>query len=384
MIQALLVIAAVGGAVGLVLLVLNLRMIPRLSGVHPAAAALPLVSIVVPARNEERSVEAAVRSHLAQRYANLEVIVVDDRSSDQTGEILAGLAAADSRLTIVAGTDPPPGWLGKPYALHQGARTARGTLILFADADVVYHAESLEQAVTLLERDRIDLLAIMPRIEAQGFWENVLMPLLPSSVYLGAGFLLNRDRPRWLAGGAGAGNLIRRAVYDALGGHEALRNSVVDDVRLALIARLGGYRTRVVRAEDRVSVRMYRGFAEICRGFTKNIAYVFQGGLGFAFAVLTGITLWIGLAPASTLLAALLGVPVPRSGILLAAAAYGLAVLARLAMACAIGSPRWPAWTHPLMALVWTGIIVRSVYARVVRKRLTWRGRVFDARDAQF
>ncbi|MGH9315523.1 MAG: glycosyltransferase, partial [Thermoanaerobaculia bacterium] len=370
MIQALLLVAAAGGAICLALLAVNLWTIPRLSGVRPATEGLPRVSIIIPARNEERSVEAAVRSHLAQRYPDFEVMVVDDRSSDRTGEIVARIAREDPRLTIVAGTEPPPGWLGKPHALHRGAQVASGGLFLFADADVVYHPESLGQAVTLLEERRIDLLAVMPRIEAEGFWENVLMPLLPGAVYLGAGFLLNFDRPRWIAAGSGAGNLIRRTVYEALGGHEPLKNSVIDDVRLALNARQAGHRTRAVRAEDRISVRMYRGFREVCDGFTKNIAYVFQGPLGLAFAGLTGVTLLIGLAPALTLAAVLLGAPVARADIVLAAAAYGLMVSARLAMALAIGGPLWPAWTHPLMAAVWTGIIGRSFYDRVVRRRL--------------
>ncbi|HSS45635.1 MAG TPA: glycosyltransferase family 2 protein [Thermoanaerobaculia bacterium] len=384
MIQALLVVTTAAGAICLALLAVNLWTIPRLSEVRPATAGLPRVSIIIPARNEERSVEAAVRSHLAQRYADFEVIVVDDRSSDRTGEIVARIARDDPRLTVVACAEPPPGWHGKPHALYRGAQVASGGLLLFADADVVYHPEGLGQAVTLLEEGRIDLLAVMPRIEAEGFWENVLMPPLPAAIYLGAGFLLNLDRPRWIAAGGGAGNLIRRTVYEALGGHEALKNSVIDDVRLALNARQAGHRTRAVRAEDRISVHMYRGFREVCDGFTKNIAYVFQGAFGLAFAGLTGVTLLIGLAPALTLAAALLGAPVPRDDVVLAAAAYGLMVSARLAMALAIGSPLWPAWTHPIMAVVWAGIIGRSLYDRVVRRRLTWRGREFDARAVRF
>lgn len=384
MIHALLVAATAAGAISLALLAVNLSTMPRLSGVRPATEGLPRASVIIPARNEERSIEAAVRSHLAQRYTDFEVIVVEDRSSDRTSEILARIAREDPRLTVVAGSDPPPGWLGKPHALHLGARVASGTVLLFADADVVYHPESLVQAVTLLEQRRIDLIAVMPRFESDGFWESVLMPFVPAAIYLGAGFLLNLDRPRWIAAGAGAGNLIRRSVYEAIGGHAALKDSVVDDVRLALNARRAGHRTRGVRAEDRISVRMYRGFREVCDGFTKNLAYIFQGTLGLAFFGLTGLTLLFGLAPIVVLAAALLGPSVSRSDVLLAVAAYGLAVSARLAMARAVDSPLWPAWAYPIQTAVWTGVICRSFYYRIVQRRLTWRGREFDARAARF
>jgi chlorobactene glucosyltransferase len=384
MIHPLLVIAAAAGALSLALVAVNLALTPRLSRVRVADAAHPRVSIVIPARNEERSIEAAVTSHLAQAYSDFEVLVVEDRSSDRTAEILASIARENPQLTVIAGADPPAGWLGKPHALHQGARAAKGALLLFADADVVYRPGALAEAVAHLEERRADLLALLPRLEAEGFWENVLMPFVLGAYFLGPGFLANWDRPRWLAVGGGAGNLIRRSAYDALGGHEALRDSVIDDVRLALKAKRAGFRTRAVRAEDRVTVRMYRGFREVCDGFTKNMAYAFNGALGVFLFASTAFNILIAIAPALVLAAALLGARLPGSDLALAAVAYGLAVLARLLMAQALKERLWPAFTHPFMLAVWAGIIGRSLYHRIVRRRLTWRGREFDARTARF
>ena len=223
--------------------------------------------MVIPARDEEEEIERAVRSHLAQDYPDLQVVVVDDRSTDRTPAILARLNAEDSRLVVVAGEEPPVGWLGKPHALWQGARVADAEILLFADADVRYDARTLSEAVTVFEERGLDLLAFFPRIEMHGFWENVLLPYLSVGVFLGFGFVAVRPRFRGLALGAGVGNLVRRRAYDAVGGHEALADSVVDDVHLAIAIKRAGLRTGVLRADDRIAVRIYRGFRGVWNGF---------------------------------------------------------------------------------------------------------------------
>lgn len=363
---------------------LNFASTPRLSRRRPRPARAPPVSIVIPARNEDRALERAVRSHLSQEYPDFEVIVVNDRSTDRTGEILAALSQENSRLTVIAGSEPPEGWLGKPNALHQGALAATGELLLFADADVMYDRRTLWEAVSFLSSSGADFVALLPRMEAVGFWENVLMPFVLGAYFAGIGFLANVPRPRWAAAGGGAGNLIRRSAYESLGGHAALKASVVDDVHLALMAKRGGFRTRAIRAEDRVSVRMYRGFTEVVNGFTKNIAYTVNGLLGAVIMTMTAMITVFWVVPPLTLAAALLGAPVPTQDVLIAAAAFALVVAARLAVAAVLRDPLWPAVTHPIMSAVWAFIICRSLYHRIVRRRLVWRGREFDARGAGF
>src|SRR5262249_4436828 len=280
MIHALLAAALGGWVITLLLLLVNLAAVPRLTRSLPAGLVFPRVSMIVPARDEERQVARSVASHLAQDYPDYEVIVVNDRSTDSTGEILASLPDPAGRLRVIEGTETPPGWLGKPYAISQGARMATGEILLFVDADVVYHHRALTEAVATLESRRADFLCLLPRMDAEGFWEKILMPNVMGSFFLGAGFFANLDRPRWLAAGGGAGNLIRREAYERLGGHAALKDSVVDDVHLAFAAKGSGFRTRVVRADDRISVRMYAGFREVWDGFTKNVAYIFNGAWG--------------------------------------------------------------------------------------------------------
>jgi len=339
---------------------------------------------VIPARNEAAAIEEAARSHLAQDYSSIEVVVVDDRSTDGTSEILTRLAARHSGLVVVSGVDPPEGWLGKPHALFQGARRAAGELILFADADVVYAPTAVTDAVAMLEREKLDLLALFPRLEMEGFWENTLMPYLAVSYFFGPSFWINSDTQRRFAAGGGAGMLVRTSVYRAAGGHEALRASIIDDLGLAIRVRRAGGRCRMAMADDRVRLRMYRGFREVFDGFTKNIAYVFEGGFGAFLGAFTLFTLLAWSLPAVVLVAAALGTAVPRRDVALAAAAFGLTALARAILGVYLKYPLWTSLTQPLTAAVWAAITVRSFAWRFLHRRVRWRGRTYDAGHARF
>lgn len=368
----------------LVLFFVNAATTLRLSTPRDVGGARPKVSVIVPARNEARGIEAAVRSHLAQAYSNLEVVVVDDRSSDGTAAILERLAAEDPRLIVVRGAEPPPGWLGKPHALFQGAEKARGELFLLADADVLYAPEAVAEAVALLEAERLDLVALLPKVEMRGFWENVLMPYLAGSYFFGPGFLFNSDRQRRFAVGGGAGMLVRASAYRKAGDHRALRTSMIDDLHLAIRVRRSGGRCRMVAADDRVRLRMYRGLREIVDGFTKNMAYVFEGWLGVFLAVSTIFSFVAWTLPAAVLVARAAGAAVPGGDLVWAGAAVALAVLARAALALYLAYPLWPALTQPFMALVWTLITLRSLAWRFVRREVRWRGRTYPASRAGF
>jgi chlorobactene glucosyltransferase len=388
MLHAALAAAAGIEAVFLALVLANLALLPRLPrralSAALAAPVAPSVSIVVPARNEERDVEASVRSYLAQDHPDLEVVVVDDRSTDATPVILERLAREDRRLRVVPGVEPPTGWLGKPHALFQGAEAARGKLLLFADADVRYAPDTVSRAAAHAESGKLDFLCLLPRIEMRGFWENVLLPYLYVALFQSPAFAANWRRPRWIAVGGGAGNLVRRGVYEKVGGHAALRDSVIDDVRLGFTVKAAGFRFGLVRAEDAVGVRMYRGFREVVDGFTKNAAYVYQGAVGVGFFALTAATLGSALFPPAALAATVLGAPIAGGDVRLALAGTILALLSRFVLARALRDPLWPAFTHPIMAAIWTGILSRSLFHRFVRRRLKWRGREFEARGARF
>jgi len=344
----------------------------------------PRVSIIIPARDEALAIEGAVRSHLSQDYPDFEVIVVDDRSTDETPAILARLAAENSRLRVIGGVEPPTGWLGKPHAQHQGSAVATGEILLFADADVTYDSMALAEGVETLERRELDLLGFFPRLEMVGFWENVLMPCLPVSYFFGPAFLFNSDWQRRFAAAGGAGMLMRTEAYRAAGRHEAIRSSVIDDIHLAIRVRRAGGRCRMVMADHRVHIRMYRGFREVVDGFTKNLAFTFAGGGAIPLALSTVFSFAAWTIPALVLVAAACGLDVPARDVRLAAGAVGITVVARIALSRFLKYPLWAALTQPLMAAVWLAIAVRSFTWRFLRRELVWRGRRYDAAKAGF
>jgi len=353
-------------AFALLNVILNLLLIGR-----PRKAALerePFVSIVIPARDEERAIERTVRALLAQDYSAFEVIVVDDRSTDSTGAILAGIAAEDARLIVVHGEEPPAGWLGKTWALHQGSLRARGEMLLFLDADVHYAPRTLATAVEQIEASGLAMLFLYPHFEMSGLWENAVMPAVPMTPFMFPLWLGERFPLPFLGLGGGTGNLIRRAEYDAVGGHEALRDAVVDDVGLAHHVRRNRHRTGVIRADHLVSVRMYHGLDEIVRGFTKN-AFT---AIGRSYLISAIFVVVLFLAHLFPFMLPLIPVVV-------------LIIVTRLIFFTAMRYPLWSALLlHPLLALVWIWITIRSAWITGVRGKVTWRGRTYDAGRTRF
>jgi len=351
--------------------IVNLAVVPRLRVRAPERAWR--VSVIVPARDEERTIGRTVQALLAQTYEPIEIIVVNDRSQDATGAILDALR--DPRLVVINGVEPPEGWLGKPWALHQGSGRASGELLLFVDADVIYEPEAVGAAVAQLESRDVSLIALFPRMVMHGFWEHVVMPNLAVFAF---SFLplwaANRIRIPLLAVGGGPGNLVRRADYDAAGGHEALRDAVVDDVGLARLMRRGGWRTEVVRADEHVSVRMYHGLGEIVEGFTKNAFAVFHYSYPLAITFFL-LALVFHLLPFALAL----------TGDTLALVTIALIALTRLVLFSALRYRLDNALLgHPLMIGTWCWILVRSVWTTGIRRQLHWRGRVYDARGTRF
>ena len=373
---ALAAISAAAAALSLACLVLNGRSFRPLPAGAPPAGGWPPVSVVIPARNEERALERAVAAHLSCDYPDFEVVVVDDRSTDSTPAILLRMRELSPRLRVVAGAEPPPGWLGKPNAVARGIAAAAGEYFLIVDADVEYSARALRDAVAAAMSEDLGLLCILPRMVTRGFWEGVLMPNLAALLYLGPGFLFNSRRFRGLALGGGSGNLVSRNALRVSGGFEPLQNRVIDDVALARQIKRAGFGVRAYTACDDVRVRMYDGFREIVDGFTKNVAFLFPSSA----AVLALVFFFTALAwaPYAVLLSGAGG-----TARALAAGAIAAILLGRLAVARLTRTPFWSAVFHPLMVTVWAGIAVRSVARRALSGTVVWRGRATPARDAR-
>ncbi|MGE5801803.1 MAG: glycosyltransferase [Gemmatimonadota bacterium] len=350
---------------------------PRLRDYEPLRSG-PLVSVIIPARNEARNIERCVRSVLASPYTPLEVIVVDDRSSDGTAERVERAtrgAGAGGGVRLVRGVDPPPGWFGKQWAIVQGYRVSKGELLLFVDADTRHEPELIPRAVRGLQSEHVDLFSVMPRQEMHTFWERLIQPHVFLALETGLGSLsrVNRTRTEWNAIANGQFILTSRTTYESVGTHAAVRDTVVDDVKLAQAYVRAGKGIFLVHGEEFIATRMYGSLREILAGWTKNLA------TGVPLLA-PPIPLLRTLLPYLMWLPALVWIAPPLawlvSGSPVAAIATLLSLTTWIAVYAIHRAPMWYAALYPLGAAVVALIMLRSAWRG---PRIEWRGRTYSA-----
>jgi len=251
--------------------VLNAFTFPRLEPTSPPQAA-PLVSILIPMRNEARRIGETVRSLLAQTYPCFEIILVDDQSEDGSAQAAQAVAQGDPRLKIIPGAPLPAGWLGKNWACHQAAQHAHGELLLFSDADVRWHPQALSALVGQAQRSRADLLTCWPTQETRTWGERLTVPLMAFTILGYLPVLAVHYLPfRVFAAAMGQCLLFRRAAYEQIGGHAAVRSRVVEDMAFAYAIKAARLRLRACDANGLLQTRMYANWQEARQGFAKNI-----------------------------------------------------------------------------------------------------------------
>lgn len=330
----------------------------------------PAVSVLVAARDEAWGVEACVRSLLALDYPAIEVIAVDDRSTDATGAILDRLASQDPRLQVLHVAELPSGWLGKNHAQWLAAGRARGELLLFTDADIEFSPAALRDAVSILEAERLDHLALGPALTLPG------MPLAACIAYFARQFALllrpwrarDPDSDGYI--GIGAFNLVRAGAYRAAGGHARIPLRPDDDIRLGQILKQAGFRQDLRHAPDALRVTWYGTVGAFVRGLEKNVlaGLDYQGALGLA-----GLALLLGLEvlPWIVLVA---GEGGARAA---AAAAIGAALLSLAAILHVARAPVVAALLQPFAALVFAWACMRSIVLAYARGGILWRGTLY-------
>jgi glycosyltransferase involved in cell wall biosynthesis len=230
----------------------------------------PKVSVVVPARDEARRLEEALRSLANLDYPALEVIAVDDRSTDGTGAIIDRVAAGEPGVRSLHIAELPGGWLGKCHAMQAGARVAGGELLLFTDGDVVFAPDTLRLAVRYLLARRLDHLALLPGLVPGGYWEDAVKSYFAMLFIAGVRAWAAGSASKDVYVGIGAFNLLRRTAYDAIGGHEALRLEVADDLMLGKRIKQAGFRQDALIASDHLRLRWQVGVGGFIRGLEKN------------------------------------------------------------------------------------------------------------------
>lgn len=324
---------------------------------------LPSLSVIVPACNEADTIVAALGSLLRVDYPSLEIVLINDRSTDATGDLMESLSRDDPRVRVVHLSELPEGWLGKVHAMHRGAALANGEWLLFTDADVHFGPDSLARCVSLAERAEVDHLCVGPRIHCRTFWEKVFIS------FFGTAFCF-RYRPDLVGTpgpyhvGVGAFNMVRREVYRQLGGHSTLALQVIDDMELGKLVKSRGYRQLFVGGGDAVRVRWAVGLRGLAQVLEKN-AYA---GLYYSppyTLMATLVTVFSCLAPLW-----LLTGPFWAWGVL---GLFSMQVCA-VAMAPAFGAPRWSGLFFPVAGLVFCAVLWRAAFLVHWRGGIRWRG----------
>ena len=366
---------------------LNLPVVRRLRPVRHAEGA-PLVSILVPARNEEVSIGRCLRSLQEQDYPNFEIILLDDQSTDRTGELARSLGFAEShlRFRLMEGKPLPSGWVGKPWACHQLSEAARGEYFLFTDADTDHSPQALGAAMAEVLASRADLLSVWPRQETGTWSEKWVVSILFMAggtmvphwwLWLGQRFSrigkgLRPEQWRTLGIANGQYLIFPRQSYLRLGGHRALCDQLVEDVcfgRLVASRTPEGMILRNVDGTQVVSTRMYRNFREVWEGFSKNAWPVFEGSLArFSFWVSVQWLVMVG--PFALLLA-------PGSLRWMAVGEIALIVVLRTLVSVHYRSSGSGALAHPLAYTLATAIAWNS-YRLGRKKGVLWKGRTYE------
>lgn len=355
----------------------------------PPAADAPLVTVLVPARDEERSIEACIVSLLAQDYPRdrLRTVAMDDRSTDATPAILARLASADDRLTVLQGSPLPKGWLGKCWALHQAAAHAdpASTYFIFVDADTRHSPSMVSSVVAFAERERVDLLSLAPHQVMQSQAERMLLPTI-FGITMGQGGTLaevNDPARREVAKAIGHFILFRASVYRAIGGHESVRDEIVEDFALARRTKGTGHRVLLADGRDLVQTRMYHSAAEIWDGFSKNAYNESQKRTGGALGGLLGLPI-IALGPWLIALAAIArlrgpGPPRRLDAVLLVQSLVQVAAVVQLARVPArmMGLPGLYGLAQPIAGMFLWGILANSTWRTRTGRGVRWKGRTY-------
>jgi len=355
-----------------VLLIMKRKALEMLANMpEEEEALLPTVSVVIPARNEERNLNKALRSVSELDYPGLQIVVVNDRSTDGTQAILEEASKRDERITLVNIESLPEGWLGKTYALFTGAQLAKGTFILFTDADIVFHPLALQKAVSHVANHRLDHLTVVPEDTMPGFFLRVIAATFGLFMFiLFQPWNAKNPRSRKYMG-IGAFNLIRTSVYKAIGGHQPIALRPDDDLKFGKLVKQTGYRQDVMNGQGMVAVEWYRSVPELIQGLMKNMFAGMEYRLSLVILATMGsllihiwpwIGLWVSHGWSQILYAVTIGAMVGSFGI-------GMA---------SFGIKPWHALFLPITIVLLVYIQVRATILTLWHGGIIWRGTFYS------
>jgi cellulose synthase/poly-beta-1,6-N-acetylglucosamine synthase-like glycosyltransferase len=230
---------------------------------------IPLVSIIIPTRNESKRINNCIETLKSQTYPKLEIIVIDD-STDNTKDVIKGIVGNDKRFKIIKQKKLPSGWVGKPFAVQQGSSIAQGEWLIFIDADTFYHPVLVERVVEFAQRNKLDMVSLAPQHICKSFWEKMIQPIFLGAI-LGLSPLAKVNDPSSkVSFASGPFIMINHAVFDSVGGYRTIKGFIADDIEIAKLVKSSGFKLGIVNAQSLMSLRMYEKFHDIWEGWSKN------------------------------------------------------------------------------------------------------------------
>ena len=339
-----------------------------------ADADCPRISLLFAARDEEQKLPGALATLVAQDYPQLEIVAVDDRSSDATPRILDEFAASHPQLRVVHVSELPSGWLGKPHALQKAYEASTGEWLVFTDADVRYRPDALRKVISLVRDRGLDHLSLLGDVDRSGFWDTVLITFFGMSFQLATDLSQVSNPVSRSYMGVGAFQMMKRNTYEAAGTHRRLAMEVIDDMKLGKLVKQAGFRSGVAVAQDAVSVEWHLGLRNLMRGLEKN----FFAAAGFSLGIVAlrivallffNVVPFIGLAFGSGWIRGL------------AAVSVVIALCFHLGGDMVMRVPPLYCLTLPFGATVFCFILLRSTLLTLKQGGIYWRGTFYRLED---
>jgi glycosyltransferase involved in cell wall biosynthesis len=353
----------------------SLTDISQLEWDRKSKGAASQVAVVVPARNEETAIEQALRQLTASDYDNFQVIAVDDRSTDRTGQIMDRIASESrQKLKVIHVRELPPGWLGKTHAMWTAARQTQADWLLFTDGDVMFRPDCLRRAIAYGEAERADHLVVFPNLIMKGGSEKMMIAFFQLLFVFGHRPWKVADQKAKDHMGVGAFNLVRRGAYEAVGTHLALRMEVVDDMKLGKVIKNAGFQQRVAFGGGLIEIRWARGARGIVNNLTKNFFAL------MSFQTWRALLSCVGLAFLNIL---------PFLGVLTAPGwsrvPYGVALGALFCLYAGIWQQveihPWYFFLHPISAMLFIYTMLRSTFLTLWNGGVEWRGTMYPLKE---
>lgn len=353
---------------------LGIRKIPKLEHTVPSQTS-ELISVIIAAKDEEDSIHETLHTLANQKNVEIEIIAVNDRSNDRTGEIIDEAAALHSSIRAVHIDHLPKGWLGKNHALKKGAELAAGAYLLFTDADIQFEEQTLTKATTAMKAEKLDHLTAAPDLTARSFaLRGLISYFLFGFGYLKRPWTANQEKPR---GGMGIGafQMMTKSCYQKIGGHEAVRFRPDDDLALGQKIKAAGFRQKLVTAKQLLSVEWYPDFKSALQGFEKNAF----AGLNYSVSLSLFAVFGVLISQVLPFFLFIFGDPpvqiISAINILLLFCLYGLTTRSFT------NYPWWMIFGLPIFAFLFVFMLTRALILTWIRGGIEWRGNQYSIKE---